>query len=105
MAFAVSKRLGRAVNEILQQGLSRAAWASIAIRDYQHSASKPLHSAPWFRAMKTYVASRYSPLALSEAELLNAAVKQDLWAKGKSAPAARIKKARNRGTQYPGKRQ
>lgn len=106
-AFAVTKTLGRQINAVLQDGLDRAHWAEIAVKDYVTQNSKVVGSDAWMRGYLGFASMNYGAVGLDEVELVDSAVANGYWVKGRTWTARRsergVKRGRTKGTGYSGK--
>lgn len=84
MAFAVTKRLGRAANDAMQRGYPRHAWAKVVVDDFAEGARQPRNSDQWRRALLGFAARRYGPIGLVAAELETAARSTGAWTRAES---------------------
>ncbi len=104
-SFAVTKSLGRIVNDLLQRTLHRSEWADMCLRDYASLTSKNPRSDPWMRSLIGYASKNYSSLALTEQELADAAALAGMWRQGRALPTRRAargaRRKRNPGNQTP----
>jgi hypothetical protein len=82
-AFAVTKRLGREINAALEQELTSAEWARIAVEDWVSVTSKVKNSSSWRRGLIGYVRQNYAQANISEADLEAAARHLGAWAPAK----------------------
>lgn len=72
-AFAVTKRLGRAINTAMQGALSRQAWAEIAVTDYNTQTTHLKNSDQWIIGLGSHARFHYSPLNLTQSDMETAA--------------------------------
>lgn len=84
MAFAVTKRLGRAANHAMQIGYPRPAWARLVVDDFAEGARQPRNSDQWRRALLGFSARQYGPIGLLDAELETAARATGAWTRNES---------------------
>ena len=84
MAFAVTKRLGRAANDAMQSGYPRPAWAKLVVDDFAEGARQPRNSDQWRRALLGFAARQYGPIGLLAAELETAARSTGAWTRSES---------------------
>lgn len=78
-ALAVIKELGREINAALQAAISTRNWAEICVHDYQNATTKMKNSRSWRRSLLGYANFFYGPVALTNAELENAARNAGFW--------------------------
>lgn len=84
MAFAVTKRLGRAANDAMQSGYPRPAWAKLVVDDFAEGARQPRNSDQWRRALLGFAARQYGSIGLLAAELETAARSTGAWTRSES---------------------
>lgn len=79
-AFAVTKEAARRINAALAMKISRETWAGLAVEDYAADAEHPKNSRQWKRGLIGFARFHYlGNLALTDAELENAARTSTLW--------------------------
>lgn len=78
-AFAVTKRLGREINDLLARSLSKATWAHIAVKDFNSQTAKLRNSSSWRRSLVGYVRQNYGAAQIPEVDLEAAARTLDMW--------------------------
>ena len=105
-AFATTKTLGRRLNTLLRDHLTRSEWARIAVDDYALQSSKSPHSDAWMRGVLGHAALYYGTVNMTEQDVVNAAVAAGHWSQNRNFVARRASRGaaqfRNRGTLYPG---
>ena len=103
--FAVTKSLGRSINEALRDGLAAAQWAAICVTDYAAQSSKPPRSEPWLHSLLGHAAVSYGACKLSREDVVAAAVETGYWPAGRLLLPRRLdrgaRRARRPGTQRP----
>lgn len=82
-AFAVTKRLGRAINETLSAELTENEWARVVVADFADQTRKLRNSASWRRSLLGYGRQNYERLALSEGALEAASRELGLWSRAR----------------------
>ncbi|WP_242089659.1 hypothetical protein [Curtobacterium sp. DN_7.5] len=80
-AFAITKSLGREINELLSATLPKSRWASIATADFSEHTAKARNSSSWRRSLVGYARHNYSPVDLQEIDLETAARSGNFWTK------------------------
>lgn len=78
-AFATTKRLGREINAALGQELDTAAWARMAVEDFEATTSKSHNSSAWRRSVVGYARQFYHGAGLTEQNLQQASRDLGLW--------------------------
>src|SRR5665213_1569188 len=87
--FAVTKKVGRTLNAVLQTGISTSQWARICVDDFDDQTSKFVRSDPWARSLLAYGAQYYAGAKLDEAALLGAAEALGYWDASREIPPRR----------------
>ncbi|MDQ1130067.1 hypothetical protein [Microbacterium sp. SORGH_AS_0888] len=82
-AFAVTKRLGRAINETLSDSLTDAEWAKVVVTDFADQTRKPKNSSGWRRSLLGYSRQNYARLAITEASLEVASRELGMWSRAR----------------------
>ena len=78
-AFAVTKRLGRAINAVLGREFDTLTWAREAVRDFASVTSKVKNPSGWRRSLIGYARQNYSAAAIPEAHLETVARDLGAW--------------------------
>lgn len=78
-AFATTKRLAREINAALGQELDGAAWARMAVKDFESTTGKTHNSSAWRRSAVGYARQFYSEAGVTEQNLEAAARDLGLW--------------------------
>lgn len=81
LALAVTKRIERQVNTLLQSSISTDEWAKVAVEDFNQSTSAHQNSSKWRRSLLGYVRLNYGCLNITEAQLEAAASQLGYWTK------------------------
>jgi hypothetical protein len=102
LAFAVTKSLGRVINNLLRDHVPVEAWSTICVDDYKEVSSKLVGSDRWLRGLLGHAAMHYAAKPLSEGDVIDAAVEAGVWTQGRDwAPrrsARNTRTKRNPGT-------
>jgi hypothetical protein len=98
-AFAVTKRLGRDINDGLQVALTTQGWAEMAVHDFAKQTNHVRNSDQWMRGLWGYAHYYYGPLHLSNKVLEAAAGALGMWSRamGSVPPRAAVRQQKKKG--------
>lgn len=82
-AFATTKSMGRVVNELLRDGLTKVEWANICLEDYAAQTSKTRGSDQWMRSLIGLAEVGYAAASIGEQDMIDAASAAGAWPAGR----------------------
>lgn len=99
--FAVTKALGRQVNDVLANEVGIARWADICIADYASISSQRPNSDQWMRAAIGHALLLYSATGITPEDVIDGAVRAGHWQGGRFLVPRRVRRQRNPGAGPP----
>lgn len=81
LALAVTKRIEREVNTLLQNSITTDEWAKVAVEDFGKSTKAHRNSSKWRRSLLGYARLHYGCINITEAQLQAAASQLGYWTK------------------------
>jgi hypothetical protein len=78
-AFAVTKSLGRSINEAIQGTIPCGEWARLAVEDFSSHCKKPRNSDNWMKSLLRSSKAQYGPANLTDGDLQAAAKAGGFW--------------------------
>jgi hypothetical protein len=92
-AFAVTKAMGRHVNNWMRDNVPLDAWATICVNDYAAISTKARRSNQWLQGLDGFGSQYYKKTGLTLPDLTKAAIAADFWSPG--SPYVPRRSARN----------